>query len=181
MHEGQRKFAQDNKDYKEFIDHCKELAERQKSRSKYGVEFIPQMMEGFERYIEDCQRRNKPLTISGFVLSCDMSSEAFNRMGNGDYDHRIEEYKLLNNLPPDCEEHNGIPLIYFSEIIRRCRLMVQRQLEENLYTNRGNPAGSIFSLKCNFKWVEDQAPQTLNQTLVIADAEQAKKALDMLK
>lgn len=181
MHEGQKKLVQDNNDWKMFVDHCKELAERRKANKKYDVDFIPVMMEGFNNYIEDCQRRNKPLTISGFVLSCDMSIDAFDRMANGDLDHCIEEYKLLNDLPEDCEEHNGIPLIYFSEIVRRCRLMVQRQLEENLYTNKGNPAGSIFSLKCNFKWIEDNPPQTLNQTLVIADATQAKKALDLLK
>ena len=59
--------------------------------------------------------------------------------------------------------------------------MIQEQLESNCYTNKGNPAGSIFGLKARFDWRDDpDVPNHLTQNLVIADAGQAKKALAML-
>ena len=58
-------------------------------------------------------------------------------------------------------------------------LAVEEQTEERLYSK--GRVGDIFSLKAVHGWQEDQAPQTVNQTLVIATEEQARKAIDLLK
>ena len=72
------------------------------------------------------------------------------------------------------------PLATLSEIVKKCHLLIQAQLEGNCYTNKGNPAGSIFGLKAQFGWSDDTSPQHLTQVVQICDAEQAQKALEML-
>jgi hypothetical protein len=102
------------------------------------------------------------------------------------YDHIVEEYRILHDLPADATEHKTdhgtFPLVTWSSIKKNiCDVLIQEQLEENCYTNRGNPAGSIFGLKARYQWTEDSTPQHLVQNLVIADGEQARKALEMLQ
>lgn len=86
------------------------------------------------------------------------------------------------NAREDAEDvvEGVVLLIPYSEFAEKCTLLLQDQLERNCYTNKGNPAGSIFSLKAQFQWREDDAPQHLVQQLVIADSEQARKAIGML-
>ena len=79
-------------------------------------------------------------------------------------------------------EIKRITLVTYGDVTQKCSLLIQAQLESNCYSNRGNPAGSIFGLKARFQWQD--TPQTVGNVtnnLVIADAEQAKKALEMLK
>ncbi len=108
----------------------------------------------------------------------------------GEYDYLLEEYMALNNTT-NITEIDGLPyhinedgslvlLIPWSEVVQKLRLIIQDQLEQNLYTNKGNPAGSIFSLKANYQWQEEPVTQHVENTLVIADASQAKKAMAML-
>lgn len=170
-----------HKEYHEFSQTCKQFAEGRRNKSPYSVDRIPDMLEKLEGYVEKQEKIRKPLTIGGFALALGIPTRTFNKLCNGDYDYVVEEYRILNDLPMDCMEHNGIPLIPFSEIMDKCKLLIQEQLETNCYQNRGNPAGSIFALKCRFDWVEDASPNTVNQTLVIADSSQAMKAIEMLK
>ena len=108
-------------------------------------------------------------------------------MRRGELDHIVEEYKLIHDIGPAETEYidpDGaiIPLVQWSQITQKLEALIQDQLERNCYTNKGNPAGSIFGLKARFDW-QDQPQQagTINNNLVIADAEQARKALEMLK
>lgn len=165
----------------QFSEHCKKLAYANRMKSRWRVDNILDLIDVLEKYTDDCYKKGKPLTMSGYIMASGMSKTSFYEMLNGKFDDAVVEYKIVHNLPMDAEFDGDIPLIPFSEVLEKCSLLVEQQLEENCYTNRGNPAGSIFALKCKHKWIEDQAPQTLNQTLVIADAEQAKKALDLLK
>ena len=58
-------------------------------------------------------------------------------------------------------------------------LAVEEQTEERLYSK--GRVGDIFSLKAVHGWQEDNTPQTVNQTLVIASPEEAERAIKMLK
>lgn len=58
-------------------------------------------------------------------------------------------------------------------------LAIEAQTEERLYSK--GRVGDIFSLKAVHGWKEDTAPQTVNQTLVIASEEQARQAINLLK
>ena len=88
--------------------------------------------------------------------------------------------KSLTGVTAVTSSDTGILLISYSEFYEKTWLLIQNQLEENCYTNKGNPAGSIFGLKAQFDWREDESPQHLVQNLVIADSEQAEKAMKML-
>ena len=70
-------------------------------------------------------------------------------------------------------------LIPYSLIIQKALLMIAEQTEERLYSN--GRVGDIFALKAQHGWQEEQSPQTVNQTLVIATEEQAREAIKLLK
>lgn len=139
-------------------------------------------------YIEDCQRNKKPLTIAGFIMASNIPQSVWYEMKNGEHDVITSLYHMQHNYTDDdgaplyVDEQTGEarPLATPSEIVKNCYLMIQAQLEGNCYTNKGNPAGSIFGLKAQFGWSDDTTPQHLTQVVQICDAEQAQKALEML-
>ena len=173
-----------NKEYSEFSKACKKMALARRANSPVQVEKTPEVLKNIQEYIEQQRRNNKPLTHAGFMRCFGLNSKTYYSLDL--YDHIIDEYRVLHNLPEDAQEHitdDGviIPLIAWSAIKEKiCDNAIQEQLEENCYTNKGNPAGSIFGLKARYDWKEDNTPQHLTQNLVIADSEQARKALAML-
>ena len=159
------------------------------NRHKYKQADVYRIAEQCAEYIEECQSTKKPLTLAGFMLATNIPSSTWAEMKNGDKDNITSLYALQH---PNQVDDDGAPfyldeqtgeakqLLTFSEIVKNCYLMVQNQLEGNCYTNKGNPAGSIFGLKAQFGWQDDNAPQHLTQVVQICDAEQAQKALKML-
>jgi len=164
------------------------LVEQRNNARKYNADFIPLLIERLKAYSEECEHENKPMTMAGFILASGVPQSTFYEMSNGDYDHVIEEYKIIHGIEPTATEYideDGviIPLVPFSEVIQKnARLPLQNQLESNCYTQqRGvNPAGSIFGLKSVFGFTEDSQPARVTNNLVIADGEQARRALEML-
>ena len=160
------------------------MALARRANSPVQVERTPEVLENIEKYIEQQRKNNKPLTHAGFMRCFGLESNTYYTLDN--YEHVIDEYRILHGLPPDAQEHitedgEVIPLLSWATIKKKvCDVAIQEQLEENCYTNRGNPAGSIFGLKARYDWHEDNTPQHLTQNLVIADSEQARKALAML-
>lgn len=158
---------------------------RYKAR-KYGVDFVPVLEDRLNQYREDCERRGEALTSGGFILASGVPQRTFDEMARGDYDHVIEEYRIIHGIPLEADtytDEDGVVqmLVPFSLVIEKCaRLPLMSQLEKNCYSNRGNPAGSIFGLKARYQWSDETQPQHLVQNLVIADGDQARKALDML-
>lgn len=175
-----------NQRYREEIDEYKRHAEARRNLRKFKQEGLLECWQKANEYFEVCERRKKPYTMAGMLMAIGVSQRTWGRWLSGEYDYITEEYLQKHDLE-EIEDidgvpcHDGVALISFSEFAEWVRLKIQEQLEENLYTNRGNPAGSIFSLKHNYKWREDDAPGTVNQTLVIANPEQVKKAMAMLK
>lgn len=172
------------KEYSAFSDTCKRMAAARRELSPVRQENILTVLENIQSYIDETRKQGRPLTHAGFARCFGVSCDTYYALDK--YDYVTDEYRQLNNLPVDATEHqteNGtIPLITYSEIKKKvCDVAIQEQLEENCYTNRGNPAGSIFGLKARYDWKEDGTPQKLVQNLVIADAEKAKEALKMLE
>jgi hypothetical protein len=107
----------------------------------------------------------------------------------GDYDYKLFEYCDLHNIDINSidqtttvvtdEENNDILLITYSQALQKAMLAVEEQTEERLYSK--GRVGDIFSLKAVHGWQEDNTPQTVNQTLVIASPEEAERAIKMLK
>lgn len=166
---------------------AKEFAAARRARSPVCMEQLPDICDKWEHYIEECEHSRKPLTWGGFALAAGVSVDTIQRMRRGELDHIVEEYKLIHDIGPAETEYidpDGaiILLVPWSDICQKLEALIQDQLERNCYTNKGNPAGSIFGLKARFDW-QDQPQQagTINNNLVIADAEQARKALEMLK
>lgn len=173
--------------YSQLTEQAKQYAAARRALSPVRVECINDICDKWEHYIEECEHSRTPLTWGGFALAAGISAETLKRMRTGELDHIIEEYIILHDLEPGTTEivsDDGeiIPLVPWSKLTEKISNLIQDQLERNCYTNKGNPAGSIFGLKARFDW-QDQPQQagTINNNLVIADAEQARKALEMLK
>lgn len=146
-------------------------------------------------YAEQCRQTRQPMTHAGFMLACGISETSWAKMNRGEYDHLLYAMMQDYNIPLEaidaCDVYElqtedgeilELPLFTYKQMVEKCRLLIQEQLEQNCYTNKGNPAGSIFGLKARYEWQDTpQTVGTVNNTLVIADKEQAIKALDMLK
>ena len=118
--------------------------------------------------------------------------DTYYRYKDGDADHLLYEYMDLHGIDYD---HEGdqittdagdvVLLVRMSEIIKNAELAIQEQLEENCYTNKGNPAGSIFGLKARYDWQDTPPDQrtTNNNTLVlnnVATLDEAREAMKRL-
>ena len=124
------------------------------------------------------------------IRAAQVSKSSWYEMLAGEYDYRLIEYCDHHNIDLDSiptgatttitdAEGNEVVLITYAEALQKAMLAVEEQTEERLYSK--GRVGDIFSLKAVHGWQEDQAPQTVNQTLVIATEEQARKAIDLLK
>ena len=180
--------AKISKDGAEIVAQSKALAQALNNR-KYKQADVYRIIEQATEYIEEQQRTKQPLTIAGFCLACNIPLKTWYEMRDGDKDHITSLYALEhsdyideNGEPYYVDEQTGEaqPLVTLSQVVKNCYLCVQNGLETNCYTNKGNPAGSIFGLKAQFGWSDDTTPQHLTQVVQICDAEQAKRALEML-
>lgn len=87
------------------------------------------MQEKVDEYFKKMDKEGKPYTITGLALALDFSS--LDSLLN--FDRKGKEKKEFNR------------------VIKKAKLRVQNQIENRLYTQR-QVAGSIFSLKANYKW-----------------------------
>lgn len=171
----------------QLTQQAKDIAAARRAASPVCMEQLTAICEKWDSYIEECEHSRQPLTWGGFALAAGVSVDTIQRMRRGELDHIVEEYRLIHDIDPAQTEYidsdgQVIPLVQWSKITQKLEALIQDQLERNCYTNKGNPAGSIFGLKARFDW-QDQPQQagTITNNLVIADAEQARKALEMLK
>ena len=87
------------------------------------------LLKAFKKYVANCEKKNKPLTISGFC-------------------NYIDSYK---NLVNEYSKKDA-----FSGTIKKIYSLVENDLEERALTNSVNPSVAIFSLKNNFGWKDKQ-------------------------
>jgi len=97
---------------------------------------VEQMEKDIEKYFAECDKKEKPYTMSGLAYALDM------------------DRRTLLNYSKDEE---------FFPTIKKAKQKVEQQLEENLY-RLGNNSGIIFNLKNNFNW-KDNVEVTDNREL----------------
>lgn len=170
-------------------EYYRQIAEQQAKVIKYGQPYALTLMDNLNEYIIERQNHNKPLTIAGLVRASGMSIDTYHRYRDGDADHMLYEYMDLHDIPFTEEgniyqtaEGEKVLLLRLSQIIKTAELAVQEQLEENCYTNRGNPAGSIFGLKARYEWRDDpdKVQQTNTLNIQVASLDEAREALKRL-
>lgn len=183
--------VESQRELSEQITAVKELTEQLKKQRKYKQADLYRIYNNIKEYAERQRQEERPLTISGMILASGVSKATWYEMSKGDYDYRLTQYIQAYNIDIDSVSYyDGIPyiednekniilLIHYSEIIQKALLMQEEQTEERLYKN--GRVGDIFALKSQHGWKEDATPQTVNQTLVIATEEQARKAIELLK
>ena len=185
------KYSEYTETYSKELESYKNFAAHRRNRRKYTQEGMYGYIVKLADYVAEQRAVKRPLTIAGVLLALGTNKDFWSKAKNGEYDFLLEEvldrYNVsddmiveVNGIPCLETEDGRIPLISYSEFYEKTWLLIQNQLEENCYTNKGNPAGSIFGLKAQFDWREDESPQHLVQNLVIADSEQAEKAMKML-
>ncbi len=178
--EQMKKMVEDNK---EFSQHVKKYAKARRASSPIQVELLADYARRIDEYVESQTLMGKPVTIAGTCIACGISTDTYRRCVRGDYDYIVDEYMEINDIDePYYVDENGevLPILEPSKLFGLVALRIQEQLETNMYSNKGNPVGSIFAAKAQYGWKEDE-PKTVNQNLVIADAEKAKEIMKMLE
>lgn len=173
------------------VEYYKQKAKQIKAQKKYTQDFANILYGRMLKYIDECADKGEPLTFSGIQLAVKLPKDQWKKMRNGDYDWEFSSFLDINDITADdIYYEDDIPytdktgekviLVPFSEIIEWVYLRVEKETEVRLYKN--GRSGDIFALKAKHNWQEaDKQPQTVNQTLVIASEEQARKAIEMLK
>lgn len=88
-----------------------------------------ELQKGIDKYFKDCDKDEKPYTMSGLAYS----------LG-------IDRVTLINYGKRD---------LFFTQI-KNAKAKVQAQLEENALMGKGNAVFTIFNLKNNYGWTEKQ-------------------------
>lgn len=180
-----------NKRYKEDIAGYKEFAEKRRNNRTARQEDCGEYYNRLISYIEECGEKEEPITRADIILTLGVGKDIYYKMKSGELDYRLYEYIdthsiseediYINNygLPATMVNDREIVLIPFAELIEKGELLLEAETEKRLY--KSGKVTDIFALKSLHGWKEEQSPQTVNQTLVIATEEQARKAIELLK
>lgn len=98
-----------------------------------------ELQKGIDQYFKDCDKNEKPYTMSGLAYS----------LG-------IDRVTLINYGKKD---------LFFTQI-KNAKAKVQAQLEENALMGKGNAVFTIFNLKNNYGWTEKQEIETKSKNKV---------------
>lgn len=90
---------------------------------KYKTE--EDLQKGIDKYFQECDKKERPYTMSGLAESLDIDRRTLINYGNNDL---------------------------FCSLIKKAKQKVERQLEENALTGKGNATFTIFNLKNNYGW-----------------------------
>lgn len=89
-----------------------------------------------DKYFKDCDKDKRPYTMSGLAYALD-----------------IDRRTLLNY---------GENELFFP-LVKRAKERVQAQLEENALMGKGNAVFTIFNLKNNYGWRDQQEVKMTNE------------------
>lgn len=90
---------------------------------KYKTE--KDLQKGIDKYFQECDKKERPYTMSGLAESLDIDRTTLIRYGDRDL---------------------------FATLIKKAKQKVERQLEENALMGKGNATFTIFNLKNNYGW-----------------------------
>lgn len=95
-------------------------------------ESVEDLEAKIDAYFEDCEKNDKPLTITGLALALDTSRQTLL-----EYEGEVEG--------------RGQNTKEFVDTIKKAKQMCENYAEAYLYSGR-NVAGAIFNLKNNYGW-----------------------------
>ena len=180
-----------SQEYSKAVEQYKKFATARRGRRKFNQEKLTKQYQALAEYVAEKTDTRQPLTVAGAILASDFNEDAWYKAKSGEMDYLLEEYIALNQVTEETiidglpyhinSDGEAILLKPYSWLIQNTMLLIQEQREIACSSLRGNPAGNIFLLKAQMGFKEDNQPSTVNQTLVIADKEQAIKTLEMLK
>ena len=96
-----------------------------------------QFQKVIDKYFSDCDKKDKPYTMSGLALALDIDRSTLVRYGEKDL---------------------------FASQVKKAKQKVEQQLEENALLGKGNSTFTIFNLKNNYNW-RDNVEVTNNDQL----------------
>jgi len=99
---------------------------------------VEEMEKDIEDYFANCDEKRKPYTISGLAYALDM------------------DRRTLLNYSKDEK---------FFPTIKKAKLKIEQQLEENALIGEANATFTIFNLKNNYGW-KDSVEKNNNEELV---------------
>ena len=179
-----------NKQIGEDIARYKEIAESVRKSRKWKQEDLSGVYEKIKKYI-DATDDEEPLTVSGMMFHSGMNKDCWYSAVNGEYDYRLYEYIETHNIDINTAsiDDEGIPyvinaeneivmLICWSDVLQKA-LLYKEHMDERRLLKKGRVA-DIFNMKAIHGWQEEQAPHTVNNTLIIGESD-ARKAIDALE
>ena len=104
------------------------MEEKKVGRPKLYEDVEP-MEKKIEKYFKECDKKDKPYTVSGLAYALDMDRRS-----------------LLNYSKDE----------KFFPTIKRAKQKIEQQLEEKGLMGTSNATFTIFNLKNNFDWVDKQ-------------------------
>lgn len=123
-----------------------------KWKTKPGkYENAKQIQKIFDKYFAECEENQEYPSVTGLAYSLGLG-----RQGLLDY-----ENSLLNGKLKSLDDTEKAKI---SDTIKRAKSFVEMCYEQRLFAN-GNPAGTIFTLKNNYKWVDKQEVEQTNKTI----------------
>lgn len=167
-----------------------EILEEFDKSTDYGPEYMRELADRLGEYIQTTREAGEALTIAGMILASGMGRDTYYRMRNGELDYLLPAYMDRHDIPLSDygtiwtnDDGREVLLLRGSDVIKNAELEIQAD-RERLCMDRGarQVSGAIFLLKAQqgLQDAPQQAPATTNQTLIIADREQAARALQLL-
>ena len=185
--------------YSEEIDSYKQYADARRNSRVYSQEHLLEFYERMKGYFRQCKDSGTPMTVGGLCLAMGIDRTALYRMKTGFYDWRLFEYMSVEGVAPediredDDEFFNGfnplqfwtdsrgnrVLMMMYSEVITLGLRVIEADNEAVLFGSK--PVGRIFYLKSVFGYSDvPEPPQDREPAMIVADAEQARRALAML-
>jgi hypothetical protein len=187
-----------NNAYSKELSGYKARAAAYRNNRKYTPVEITRATYNILDYIKSSINAGKPATIAGIILASGFSKRFYYTAKQGDLDYIQQEYIELNNIDiSECEtdpdgilfyidnENNKIVLSPISEIIEKCLLLIENDLQIRTLTDKSmaRTTGAIFNLKAVFNYNDkpETETKTVNNTLIVnANPEQTAKAMQLL-
>lgn len=185
--------------YSEDIESYKQYADARRNSRVYSQEHLLEFYERMKGYFRRCKETDTPMTVGGLCLAMGIDRTALYRMKTGVYDWRLYEYMEIEGVEPgDIQEEqdeffngfdplqywtdsrgNKVLLMMYSEVVTLGLRVIEADNEAGLFGSK--PVGRIFYLKSVFGYSDVPEPTKNSEPeLVVADAEQARRAMAML-
>ena len=185
--------------YSEEMESYKQYADARRNSRVYSQENLLEFYERMKGYFTHCRETETPMTVGGLCLAMGIDRTALYRMKTGFYDWRLFEYMNIEGVvSEDIQEEqdeffsgfnplqywtdsrgNKVLLMMYSEIITLGLRVIEADAEAGLFGSK--PVGRIFYLKSVFGYSDVPEPEQNNEpALIVADAEQARRAMAML-